>query len=64
MSSSIYHYDPTLAGAIIALIFYGASTGFHILQLWKFKCYLFTTFIIGAISKTSHWNTAMPLVQY
>ncbi|KAL2849431.1 RTA1 like protein-domain-containing protein [Aspergillus pseudodeflectus] len=52
MSSSIYHYDPTLAGAIIALIFYGASTVFHIFQLWKFKCYFFTTFIIGAIMMT------------
>ncbi|KAL2788243.1 RTA1 like protein-domain-containing protein [Aspergillus keveii] len=52
MAWSFYHYDPTLAGAIIALIFYGASTGFHIFQLWKFKCYFFTTFIIGAIMMT------------
>ncbi|KAL2812695.1 RTA1 like protein-domain-containing protein [Aspergillus granulosus] len=52
MAWSFYHYDPTLAGAIVALIFYGASAGFHVFQLWKFKCYFFTTFIIGAIMMT------------
>ncbi|KAJ0414022.1 RTA1 like protein-domain-containing protein [Aspergillus carlsbadensis] len=49
MGLSLYHYDPTLAGAVIALVFYGASTAFHILQLWKSKCYFFTTFIVGAV---------------
>ncbi|KAL3450543.1 RTA1 like protein-domain-containing protein [Aspergillus insuetus] len=52
MAWSFYHYDPTLAGAIIALIFYGASTGLHVFQLWQLKCYFFTTFIIGAIMMT------------
>ncbi|KAL3482162.1 RTA1 like protein [Aspergillus californicus] len=52
MAYEFYHYDPTLAGAVVALIFYGASTCFHIFQLWKFKCYFFTTFIVGAIMMT------------
>ncbi|KAL4929540.1 RTA1 domain-containing protein [Aspergillus undulatus] len=52
MAWSFYEYEPTLTGAVIALIFYGASTGFHVFQLWKFKCYFFTTFIIGAIMMT------------
>jgi hypothetical protein len=61
---SFYHYDPTLAGATIALIFYGASTGFHVFQLWKFKCYFFTTFIVGAISKDLECGTAFYLLSY
>ncbi|KAL4767149.1 RTA1 like protein-domain-containing protein [Aspergillus nidulans var. acristatus] len=52
MTYKFYYYDPTLVGAIIALVLYGTSTLYHVLQLWKFKCYFFTTFIIGAIMMT------------
>lgn len=47
---SFYNYSPSKVGAIIALICYGASTGYHIFQLVKLKSYFFITFIDGAIS--------------
>lgn len=49
---SFYHYNPSVAAAVIALTCYGASTGFHIFQLWKLRSWFFTTFVVGAISKT------------
>lgn len=47
---TFYDYAPSKPGAIIALICFGASTGYHIFQLVKFKSYFFITFIAGAIS--------------
>ncbi|OGM51232.1 RTA1 like protein, partial [Aspergillus bombycis] len=44
--------DPSVAAAVIALICYGASTGFHIFQLWKLRSWFFTTFVVGAIMMT------------
>ncbi|CAG8221274.1 unnamed protein product [Penicillium salamii] len=48
---SFYDYSPSKVGAIIALLFYGASAGYHVFQLVKLKSYFFATFIIGAISE-------------
>jgi hypothetical protein len=48
---SFYDYNPSKAAAIIAIICYGASLGYHVFQLVKLKCYFFTTFIIGAFSE-------------
>ncbi|KAE8369930.1 RTA1 like protein-domain-containing protein [Aspergillus caelatus] len=47
---SFYHYSPSVAAAVVALICYGASTGFHIFQLWKLRSWFFITFVVGAIS--------------
>ncbi|KAF7593578.1 hypothetical protein BBP40_011198 [Aspergillus hancockii] len=49
---SFYYYSPSVAAAVIALICYGVSTGFHIFQLWKLRSWFFTTFIVGAIMMT------------
>ncbi|RAQ42116.1 RTA1 like protein [Aspergillus flavus] len=49
---SFYHYNPSVAAAVIALICYGARTGFHIFQLWKLRSWFFTTFVVGAIMMT------------
>jgi hypothetical protein len=49
---SFYDYNPTKAGAIVAILCFGASAAYHIFQLVKMKCYFFTTFIVGAISKS------------
>ncbi|KAJ5349945.1 hypothetical protein N7541_007672 [Penicillium brevicompactum] len=49
---SFYDYSPSKVGAIIALICYGASTGYHIFQLVNLKSYFFITFIVGAIMMT------------
>ncbi|KAL3251327.1 hypothetical protein ABHI18_010696 [Aspergillus niger] len=49
---SFYNYNPSLAAAIVALLCYGASTGFHCFQLFKLRCWFFTTFIAGAIMMT------------
>jgi hypothetical protein len=48
---SFYDYSPSKAGAIIALICYAISAGYHVFQMIKLKCYFFTTFIVGAISE-------------
>ena len=50
---AFYHYSPSVAAAAIAFVCYGASTGFHIFQLWKLRSWFFTTFIVGAISTIS-----------
>ncbi|KAE8150469.1 RTA1 like protein-domain-containing protein [Aspergillus avenaceus] len=47
-----YQYSPSVAAAVIFILCYGAGTGFHIFQLWKLKCWFFTTFIVGAIMMT------------
>ncbi|KAJ5784310.1 uncharacterized protein N7503_009522 [Penicillium pulvis] len=49
---SFYDYSPSKVGAIIALICYGASAGYHIFQLVAMKCFFFTTFIVGALMMT------------
>ncbi|OGE49254.1 hypothetical protein PENARI_c022G12050 [Penicillium arizonense] len=49
---SFYDYSPTKVGAVIAIICYGISAGYHVFQLVKMKCYFFTTFTIGAIMMT------------
>lgn len=64
MTWSFYDYDPTLAGAVIALIVYGGSTGFHGFQLWKLKCYFFTTFVLGAISEFEDYFVLLQPVQH
>ncbi|KAJ5651411.1 uncharacterized protein N7484_005134 [Penicillium longicatenatum] len=49
---SFYDYSPSKVGAIIALICYGASAGYHVFQLVAMKCFFFTTFIVGALMMT------------
>lgn len=56
---SLYDYSPSKVGAIIAIICYGASTGYHVFQMAKMKCFFFTTFIIGAISELVVIYTAL-----
>ncbi|KAJ5681906.1 uncharacterized protein N7477_001846 [Penicillium maclennaniae] len=49
---NFYDYTPSKAGAIIAIICYGTSAGYHIFQLIKLKSFFFSTFIVGAIMMT------------
>ncbi|KAJ5698456.1 RTA1 like protein-domain-containing protein [Penicillium macrosclerotiorum] len=51
-SYALYQYTPSLAAAVIALICYGASSGYHIYQMIKLRCYFFSTFIAGALMMT------------
>jgi hypothetical protein len=59
---SFYDYSPTRVGAVIAIICYGISAGYHVFQLVKMRCYFFTTFIIGAISEFAVVYTASILL--
>jgi hypothetical protein len=51
---SFYDYTPSKVGAIIALLCFGASAGYHVFQLFKLKSFYFTTFIVGAMSESYH----------
>ncbi|KAJ5145194.1 hypothetical protein N7448_002586, partial [Penicillium atrosanguineum] len=49
---SFYDYTPSKVGAIIAIICFGFSAGYHVFQLIKLKSFFFSTFIVGAIMMT------------
>ncbi|KAH7201342.1 RTA1 like protein-domain-containing protein [Fusarium oxysporum] len=47
-----YRYDPSLPAAIIFMVLYAISFGFHILhiiQFWKLKLYFFLPFLAGVL---------------
>ncbi|KAJ5753216.1 hypothetical protein N7520_010133 [Penicillium odoratum] len=47
--SNLYGYDPSYAAAIIFVILFLATTGYHLWQLIKARCWYFIPFVIGGI---------------
>ncbi|KAF4546216.1 uncharacterized protein LTHEOB_4213 [Lasiodiplodia theobromae] len=52
MEYKLYHYNPSLAAAVIFVILFVCSTGLHAFQLFRKKTFYFTPFIIGGIFET------------
>ncbi|KAJ5744477.1 RTA-like protein [Penicillium manginii] len=48
-AGNLYGYTPTLAGGVIFTLLFIATTGFHIFQLTKARCWYFIPFVIGGI---------------
>ncbi|KAL6229950.1 hypothetical protein BDW75DRAFT_234795 [Aspergillus navahoensis] len=49
-NSGYYPYDPSSAGAILAMLLFGGSALFHTWQILKTRTWFFTAFLIGAYS--------------
>lgn len=47
--SNLYGYDPSIAAAAIFVILFVATTGYHVWQLTKARCWYFIPFVIGGI---------------
>lgn len=54
MEYKLYHYNPSLAAAVIFVILFVCSTGLHAFQLFRKRTFYFTPFIIGGICKWWH----------
>ena len=51
-SFKLYHYDPTIAGAVVILLLFIVTTVLHIWQLFRGRCYFILPLAIGGICKT------------
>ena len=49
LKSLIWHYDPSLALCVIAVILFALSTLWHIVQIFKYKQKFFVFFVLGGI---------------
>ncbi|KAJ5553700.1 RTA-like protein [Penicillium frequentans] len=47
--SNLYGYDPSIAAAAIFVVLFVATTGYHVWQLTKARCWYFIPFVIGGI---------------
>lgn len=45
----LYHYDPTVAGAVIFVLLFLATTALHFWQLFKSRCWFLLPLAIGGI---------------
>lgn len=48
----MYHYDPTIAGAVVMLLLFLATTLWHFWQLFRARCWFILPLAIGGIRKT------------
>ncbi|KAJ6109076.1 RTA-like protein [Penicillium sp. IBT 16267x] len=46
---NLYGYDPSIVAAVIFVILFTATTGYHIWQLTEARCWYFIPFVIGGI---------------
>ncbi|KAB8259689.1 RTA1 like protein-domain-containing protein [Aspergillus pseudonomiae] len=49
ISFSFYHYDPSMAGAVVFIILFAGTTLFHIYQMVRTRTWFFLPFVIGGI---------------
>jgi hypothetical protein len=47
----LYHYDPSLAAAVISAIIFLVTTSVHIWQMFKHRTWFFVAFIVGGLCK-------------
>lgn len=50
-SFKLYHYDPSVAAAVIFVLLFLATSLYHVWQMVKQKTWFFTAFIIGGICR-------------
>jgi hypothetical protein len=48
----LYHYDPTIAGAVIFVLLFVGTTGFHFYQLWRARTWFMIPLMLGGIRKS------------
>ncbi|KAJ5618361.1 hypothetical protein N7528_007004 [Penicillium herquei] len=48
----LYDYRPSIPAAIVFAILFGITTGFHLFQLIKTRCWFLVTFVIGGFRYT------------
>lgn len=48
----VYEYDPSLAAAIVFLLFFIVTTSFHLYQMIRTKTWYFIAFVIGGFCKS------------
>lgn len=51
-SFKLYHYDPTIAGAVVMLLLFLITTVLHFWQLFRARCWFILPLAIGGICKT------------
>lgn len=51
-SFRLYHYDPTVAGAVIFVLLFSATTAIHFWQLLKSRCWFLLPLAIGGICES------------
>jgi len=47
----LYHYDPTIAGAVVMLLLFLSTTVLHFWQLFRARCWFILPLAIGGICK-------------
>lgn len=47
----LYHYNPTIGGAVAFVLLFLGTTGFHTYQSFRTRCWFVIPFIIGGICK-------------
>ena len=50
-SFKLYHYDPSVAAAVVFVFLFLATSIYHVWQMVKQKTWFFTAFIVGGICK-------------
>ena len=48
--SGIYPYQPNKAACLIAAGLFGLSAAYHLFQLLRTRAFLYTSFVVGALS--------------
>jgi hypothetical protein len=47
----LYHYDPSIAGAVVVLLLFLATTALHFWQLFRARCWFMLPLAIGGICR-------------
>jgi len=50
----LYHYDPTIAGAIVIAVSFGFTTAFHVWQLVRTRCWIALPMVVGGFRNSSN----------
>lgn len=45
----LYHYDPTVAGTVIFILLFLATTGLHFWQMFKSRCWFLLPLAMGGV---------------
>lgn len=57
-SFKLYHYDPSVAAAVVFVILFLATSIYHVWQMVRARTWFFTAFIIGGICEQNTASTS------
>ena len=46
---AFYHYDPSIGAAIIFILLFIGTTGYHIVQMFRTSTWFFIPFVLGGV---------------